>query len=53
MYWGNHGFVKIIPLQVIINDVKKFLKNTNEIVIFDVQEFPQGQQIFYTNSKII
>ncbi|KAK0162935.1 hypothetical protein PV327_006662 [Microctonus hyperodae] len=53
MYWGNHGFIKIIPLQVIINDVKNFLKNTNEIVIFDVQEFPQGFQTLHHHHHLI
>ncbi|XP_051164469.1 variant-surface-glycoprotein phospholipase C-like [Leptopilina boulardi] len=37
-WWGCHG-LDTVPLQTIINDVKTFLNNTNELVIFDVQEF--------------
>ncbi|XP_043466499.1 PI-PLC X domain-containing protein 1-like [Leptopilina heterotoma] len=37
-WWGCHE-LDTVPLQTIINDVKIFLNNTNEIVIFDVQEF--------------
>ncbi|XP_015593954.1 PI-PLC X domain-containing protein 1 [Cephus cinctus] len=42
VWWGNHGIVNVVPLQTIINDLKIFLNNTEEIVIFDVQEFPIG-----------
>ncbi|XP_012284591.1 PI-PLC X domain-containing protein 1 isoform X2 [Orussus abietinus] len=42
LWWGNHGFVQIRPLQTVINDVKTFLANTQEIVIFDIHEFPIG-----------
>ncbi|XP_020709537.2 PI-PLC X domain-containing protein 1-like [Athalia rosae] len=41
-WWINHGVIKVVELQDVIDDVKTFLNNTNEIVIFDVQEFPVG-----------
>ncbi|XP_043502845.1 PI-PLC X domain-containing protein 1-like [Polistes fuscatus] len=44
IWWGNHGIIRLIPLIVIIEQVKLFLNNTEEIVIFDVQEFPVGFQ---------
>lgn len=43
IWWINHGVIRIVELQSVIDDVKKFLDNTNEIVIFDVQEFPVGR----------
>lgn len=42
IWWANHGVVPLIPLKVVIEQVKEFLDNTEEIVIFDVQEFPIG-----------
>ncbi|KAK6625146.1 hypothetical protein RUM43_005437 [Polyplax serrata] len=41
-WWANHGVVRIHPLRVVLKDIREFLKNTNEIVILDVQEFPVG-----------
>ncbi|XP_035729994.1 PI-PLC X domain-containing protein 1-like [Vespa mandarinia] len=49
IWWANHGIVQLIPLRVIIEQVKEFLDNTEEIVIFDVQEFPVG---FHKNLSI-
>ncbi|XP_043284812.1 uncharacterized protein [Venturia canescens] len=42
LWWINHGFFSVHPLRLVIDDVKTFLDNTQEIVIFDVQEFPVG-----------
>lgn len=42
IWWANHGVFKSVPMQNVVNQVKAFLDNTNEIVIFDVQEFPVG-----------
>ncbi|XP_012537184.1 PI-PLC X domain-containing protein 1 isoform X2 [Monomorium pharaonis] len=42
VWWANHGVFKSVPMQTVVNQVKTFLDNTNEIVIFDVQEFPVG-----------
>ncbi|EEB10038.1 conserved hypothetical protein [Pediculus humanus corporis] len=41
-WWANHGVVRIHPLRIVLNDIKTFINNTNEIVILDVQEFPVG-----------
>ncbi|KAG5309829.1 PLCX1 protein, partial [Acromyrmex insinuator] len=42
VWWANHGVFRTVPMQTIINQVKTFLDKTNEIVIFDIQEFPVG-----------
>ncbi|XP_025270505.1 PI-PLC X domain-containing protein 1 isoform X1 [Camponotus floridanus] len=42
IWWANHGVFKSVPMQNVVNQVKTFLDNTNEIVIFDIQEFPVG-----------
>ncbi|XP_046486843.1 uncharacterized protein [Neodiprion pinetum] len=42
VWWVNHGLFKVVEMQEVIDDVKTFLDNTEEIVIFDVQEFPVG-----------
>lgn len=42
-FWGNHGPFRIVPLKTVINAVKFFLDKTDEIIIFDVQEFPVGE----------
>lgn len=49
IWWANHGIVQLMPLRIIIEQVKEFLDNTEEIVIFDVQEFPVG---FHKNLSI-
>lgn len=41
-FWINHGISRQQPLQEVIARVKDFVEQTNEIVIFDVQEFPVG-----------
>ncbi|KAK7871441.1 hypothetical protein R5R35_010827 [Gryllus longicercus] len=42
-WWVNHGVVRLHPLQDVVDDVKDFIRNhPNEVVIFDVQEFPVG-----------
>lgn len=45
-WWGSHGLVAVVPFQTVVEDVKTFLDNTDEIVIFDVQEFPVGKLNF-------
>ncbi|XP_014478082.1 PREDICTED: PI-PLC X domain-containing protein 1-like [Dinoponera quadriceps] len=42
VWWANHGLFRATPMQNVVDQVKTFLNNTNEIVIFDVQEFPVG-----------
>jgi len=34
VWWANHGVFKSVPMQTVVNQVKTFLDNTNEIVIF-------------------
>jgi hypothetical protein len=41
-FWANHGISKMHPLKLILEQVKDFVENTNEIVILDFQEFPVG-----------
>lgn len=41
-FWINHGISRQQPLQDVIARVRDFVEQTNEIVIFDVQEFPVG-----------
>jgi len=41
-FWIVHDFVKMNPLYVVVQDVRKFLKETNEIVIMDLHRFPHG-----------
>ncbi|XP_033208693.1 PI-PLC X domain-containing protein 1-like isoform X2 [Belonocnema kinseyi] len=53
-WWGSHGLVAVVPFQTVIDDVKTFLNNTDEIVIFDVQEFPVGfGQDFTIHRKLV
>ena len=40
-----HDFVKMNPLYVVIQDVRKFMKETNEIVIMDFHRFPHGFEV--------
>lgn len=41
-FWVNHAIQRIQPLDYVLKQVREFVKDTNEIVIFDVQEFPVG-----------
>ena len=43
-FWLIHGPVKIHKLSIGINDVKHFLKNTRELVIFNVHTTPEKDQ---------
>ena len=43
-FWLVHGIVRIHKLSVGINDVKQFLKNTRELVIFNVHSTPEKNQ---------
>lgn len=42
-FWVNHGIYKMNPLVDVLQQVKDFVEATNEIVIFDIQEFPVGK----------
>lgn len=41
-FWVNHGITRQQPLSKILRQVRDFVLETNEIVIFDIQEFPVG-----------
>lgn len=41
-FWVNHGISRQHPLIDVLQQVRDFVTETNEIVIFDVQEFPIG-----------
>jgi hypothetical protein len=41
-FWIVHNFVKMNPLYVTVQDVRKFVRETNEIVIMDFHRFPEG-----------
>uniref|UniRef100_A0A1L8DJ49 Putative glycosylphosphatidylinositol-specific phospholipase c n=2 Tax=Nyssomyia neivai TaxID=330878 RepID=A0A1L8DJ49_9DIPT len=41
-FWANHGIARLHPLRDILQQVKDFVKETNELVIVDIQEFPVG-----------
>lgn len=42
-FWVNHGISRQQPLIKVLRQVRDFVLETNEIVIFDVQEFPVGK----------
>lgn len=42
-FWVNHGISRQQPLAKVLRQVKDFVLATNEIVIFDIQEFPVGK----------
>lgn len=50
-FWINHGISRQQPLIQIIQQVKEFVQLTNEIIIFDIQEFPVG--IYIYNIKLL
>lgn len=42
-FWVNHGISRQQPLNKVMRQVRDFVLETNELVIFDVQEFPVGE----------
>ncbi|ODM98013.1 PI-PLC X domain-containing protein 1 [Orchesella cincta] len=47
-WYTNHGDVRIRPLQPLLDDVKKFVAETGEIVLLDFHRFPVG----FTNADV-
>ncbi|XP_058837376.1 PI-PLC X domain-containing protein 1 [Topomyia yanbarensis] len=41
-FWANHGISRLHPLKNILQQVRDYAVETNEIIILDVQEFPVG-----------
>ena len=44
-FWIVHNVVKMNPLYVILQDIRKFLQQTKEIVIVDFHRFPKGFEV--------
>lgn len=42
IWWLNHGIVKVHPLQHVLDEIKLFLNNTQEIIFMDLHAFPVG-----------
>ena len=40
-FWVMHNFIKMNPLYVVIQDVRKFMLATREIVVLDFHRFPK------------
>ncbi|XP_026670201.1 PI-PLC X domain-containing protein 1-like [Ceratina calcarata] len=42
-WWTNHGpFYRSVSLKTVVDQIKTFLDNTEEVVIMDIHEFPIG-----------
>jgi len=41
-FWVVHDFVKMNPLYEVVNDIRRFLTSTKELVILDFHRFPNG-----------
>ena len=41
-YWIAHDFVKMNPLYKVVQDIRRFVQNSNEILIMDFHRFPDG-----------
>ncbi|XP_076683001.1 PI-PLC X domain-containing protein 1 isoform X2 [Andrena cerasifolii] len=53
-WWTNHGpFYRSVSLKTVAEQVKRFLNNTEEIVIMDVREFPVGFSDISTHRKLV
>ncbi|XP_059086784.1 uncharacterized protein LOC131883348 [Tigriopus californicus] len=50
-FWIVHNFVQVNPLYVVLQDVRKFLQSTKEILIVDFHRFPSGFQYDHINTK--
>ncbi|XP_053996108.1 PI-PLC X domain-containing protein 1-like isoform X1 [Hylaeus anthracinus] len=54
IWWTNHGaFYRSVSLKTVIDQVKQFLENTEEIVIFDLHEFPIGFDNITIHRKLV
>ena len=49
-FFINHGITRQVPLNDVLNQIKDFIIETNEIIIVDIQEFPVGN---YKNKQFI
>lgn len=46
-FWVNHGISRQQPLAKILRQTRDFVLETDEIIIFDIQEFPVGMMTDY------
>ncbi|XP_031839276.1 PI-PLC X domain-containing protein 1 isoform X1 [Nomia melanderi] len=54
IWWTNHGpLYRSVPLKTVIDQVKQFLNNTEEIVIMDFHEFPVGFNDIAIHRKLV
>lgn len=54
IWWTNHGpFYRSVSLKTVIDQVKTFLDNTEEIVILDIREFPIGFPTLSEHNKLV
>ncbi|XP_076238235.1 PI-PLC X domain-containing protein 1 [Calliopsis andreniformis] len=43
IWWTNHGpYYRSVPVNTVLEHVKRFLDNTEEILVMDMREFPVG-----------
>ncbi|TRY71930.1 hypothetical protein TCAL_14850 [Tigriopus californicus] len=52
-FWIVHNFVQVNPLYVVLQDVRKFLQSTKEILIVDFHRFPSGFQDGVAHGKLL
>ncbi|XP_076287640.1 PI-PLC X domain-containing protein 1 [Lasioglossum baleicum] len=54
IWWTNHGpLYRSVPLRTVLDQVKQFLNNTEEIVIMDIREFPIGFNDMATHRRLV
>nr|XP_033333750.1 PI-PLC X domain-containing protein 1-like [Megalopta genalis] len=54
VWWTYHGpLYRSVPLKTVIEQVKLFLNNTEEIVIMDIREFPIGFDDMATHRRLV
>ena len=44
-FWIVHNIVKMNPLYIVLQDVRKFLQSTKEIIVMDFHRFPRGFEV--------
>lgn len=54
VWWTNHGpFYRSVSIKTVLDQVKKFLDNTEEIVLMDMREFPVGFNNITVHEKFV
>ncbi|KFB35922.1 AGAP006088-PA-like protein [Anopheles sinensis] len=52
-FWTVHNIVKMHPLKNILEQVRKFVEDTSEIVIFDIHAFQKGFRSFKAHLDLV